>query len=65
MRTLIETQYTVPTDDELEYTEDKHYDKVEYDSTLTDPKFHWDLNGHREYSVSTWFRYVRRTEKAF
>lgn len=63
MKNAIESEYPVPSETDLEYIENKYYDKVEYEGLITEPKLHWDLDRYREYSFSTWFRYVRRTDK--
>lgn len=44
---------------DLQYVEERRDEKKEPDDHVEDPSGTWDFDGYREYSVATWFRYIR------
>lgn len=61
--TIIE-KYQFDPKEEPEFVEDPFDGKVE-EFTSEDPKKTYDYDGYREYSVTTWFRYLRVPDPKF
>lgn len=59
LKAAIAEAYPAPAAVELDYIEESFEDKTEADEFTEDPKGGYEYDGYREYSVSTWFRYLR------